>query len=161
MSNDVELASNRFDNGISNTANGLSWLTTPPGISCSPCWSAASSGSSNIFIRNSEEAFCEQLGTPVVNASASERSTANTGMSIGLFKYSFFTLIQSVFWPIIRMNMSAKRNGFVLFNGIAWLPPETSIHRKEWYLNDFKCTMKSVLSNERLRGKCFEKCNHE
>ena len=115
MSNDVELASNRFDNGISNTANGLSWLTTPPGISCSPCWSAASSGSSNIFIRNSEEAFCEQLGTPVVNASASERSTANTGMSIGLFKYSFFTLIQSVFLANYSDEYVSKTKRFCPF----------------------------------------------
>ena len=82
MSNDVELGSNKFDNCVNNTANGLSWLTTPPGISCSPCWSAALSSSSNIFVPDSEEAICEQLGTAVVNASARERSTANTGMSV-------------------------------------------------------------------------------
>ena len=84
MSNDVELGSNKFDNCVNNTANGLSWLSTPPGISCSPCWSAASSSPSNIFIPDSEEAICEQLGTAVVNASARERSAANTGMSVDL-----------------------------------------------------------------------------
>ena len=84
MSNDVELGSNQFDNCVNNTANGLSWLSTPPGISCSPCWSAASSSPSNIFIPDSEEAICEQLGTAVVNASARERSAANTGMSVDL-----------------------------------------------------------------------------
>ena len=78
------LMSNELRSNRDNNVDGLSWLTSPPSTSCSPCWSAASStssGSSNVFFRNLEEPFCEQLGTAVVNASIGERDSTNTGMS--------------------------------------------------------------------------------
>ena len=107
MSSDIELRSNRCDGSVGNIVDGLSWLTSPPSISCSPCWSAASSassGSTNVFFRDSEEAFCEQLGTAVVNASIGERDQTNAGMSEGRSVFIWFL------WSIDVDVSRPKRN---------------------------------------------------
>ena len=61
----------------------LSWLTTSQSTSCSPCWSAASTASSNstnVFFPAFEEAFCGQLDITVVNADTGEGDLMNTGI---------------------------------------------------------------------------------